>query len=671
MAQQGAPVSSFPRSPDADAGANARDSLPALPGIEIWRTADRCILKSQVLRTIARFAPYRRIRARRSVVQSADATTTALVIDPALLMEGGHNYSALLRVKGDLSKLGVEHTSFASVTADPVVRQLAAPVLPTKGLWWRSHYTHSEFRQHVRAMRDQLSLALNDQKRPPDLLVLSCCDSVQVRAVAEYYAQPSQMPPPHLLLWLLFRPNGFKPMGDLSAAEQIDEYREAFAALRRAIGDNSKITVVCETAELATAYRDIIGLDVGVAPSPNLAGAAGRALRPKREPASKIVTLGHANEAKGYRLLPEAIRHVLDSDGRATFFIHGTLQNSDMADGATLFDVLSRMGPRVLTSNEVLTSSEYLAQLLEADILLLPYDREIYEARGSGLFNEAREIGIPVVATRGCAFAQPAFDEGWGVEIVDHSAAGLAQALLAALKRLPHLSALAAKARAHHHADDIRTILRKVVGDIRADERSVRAGAIKARRWQPFPDTFFTGMSLQNGASVRDEAWVDAFSSVSTQQHASKPAMTLMLGRLVETTSMPYHYSVVLSIDAGETRKLPAGSHLVAEISIEVIAGKVSIVWIDENFEVLDEMERYAPAMEGVQRLVVPVPADQAYGLVFRNFAPTSVPTSFRLLELRAMKLTPNLTERTLRRRQALRQATRSVSEATFSRNQR
>jgi hypothetical protein len=130
-----------------------------------------------------------------------------------------------------------------------------------------------------------------------------------------------------------------------------------------------------------------------------------------------------------------------------------------------------------------------------------------------------------------------------------------------------------------------------------------------------------------------------------------------MLGRLVETTSAPFHYSVVVSIDAGEIRKLPEGSHLVAEISIEVIAGKVSIVWIDENFQVLDDTERYAPAMAGAQRIVVPVPADQAYGLVFRSFASTSVPASFRLLELRAMKWTPNLTERPLRRHQALRQA--------------
>src|SRR5262249_20568117 len=157
-----------------------------------------------------------------------------------------------------------------------------------------------------------------------------------------------------------------------------------------------KITVVCETADLATAYSGMIGLDVGVAPCPSVVAESGIALPQKGEPAPNIVILGHANEAKGYRLLPDAIKHVLASDGRATFFIHGTLQNSDMADGAALFNILSNMGPRVLTSNEVLTSSEYLAELLKADVLLLPYDREIYETRGSGLFNEARQIGIPV-----------------------------------------------------------------------------------------------------------------------------------------------------------------------------------------------------------------------------------------------------------------------------------
>jgi glycosyltransferase involved in cell wall biosynthesis len=644
MDQLKSPVAPFSSNPAPKKDA-VGEGLPASPGIEVWRTCNHASLKRQMLKSITKIASI--LRTRPSIVQSADGATTALIIDPGLLMAGGHAYSALLRVKAELSKLSVEHTCLASMTtADATVRKLATPVLPAKGLWWRSLYTRSEFLKHVKAMREQLSFALNDQTRLPDLLVLPCCDSVQISAVAEYYREPSPIPTPHLVLWLLLRPNLFKPMGDPSAVAQINEYREAFAALRRAIGDDSKITVVCETAALALAYSDITGLAVGVAPCPNVAGAGGKEIRRKKEAASRptprIVTLGHANMAKGYHLLPEAIKHVLDSGSRATFFIHGTLENTDATDGAAILDALSKMGPSVVTNNELLTSSEYQSRLLEADMLLLPYDSEIYETRGSGLFNEAREIGIPVVATRGCVFAQPAFDEGWGIEIAERSGAGIAQAILAALQRLPDLSARAEEAAAKYHPDDVGTILRKVVGRIRPDERSARAAAVSSVKRRVLPDAFFTSVSLQNGASIRDEASVNVTSSVSTQATGQQSAIATMMGRLVDTTPVPYHYSVVFNADARKARNLPIGSHIIAEISIEVIAGMVAAAWLDENGQVLESAQRYPSAMPGPQRLVVPVPVDRGRSLVFRNFASSSVPASFRILELTAMKWSPN-----------------------------
>jgi glycosyltransferase involved in cell wall biosynthesis len=662
---------------DSNEAADADEGLPVEPGIGLWRPSAWSTLSKQMRTSIARLDRFWGRRGRSSLATSVYETTTALVIDPGLHMEGGHNYPALLRLKAELSKLNVEHACLGSMLADKAVRKLAAPVLPARGLWWRSHYTRAEFLKHAKVMSDQLSLALNDQKRPPDLLVLDCCDAVQICAVAEYYGRSVRIPTPHLLIWLLLAPNHFKQMGDPSMAAQIDECREAFAALRTAIGDDRKINVVCETAALATAYKNIIGFDVGIAPCPNLAGADGKELRRKREPTSRIVALGHANEAKGYLLLPEAINHVLGLDNRATFFIHGILQGSDTTDGSSMFDALSRMGPRVIASNDILTPSEYLSHLLEADILLLPYDREIYETRGSGLFNEAREIGIPVVATGGCAFAQPAFDEGWGIEIAERSSAGLAKAILTALDRLPDLVARAEEVAGRYRPDDVGAVLRKVVGDIRLDERSVRAAAVKHRRRakrRPLPKAF-SSVRLQEGASIRDEASLDVTSSVPMQQTGRLSAITLMMGKLVDTTSMPYRYSVVLNIDPREVWSLPASSHVSAEMSIEVTAGKVGVAWADENHEVLDGAERYAPAMPGLQRLVVPVPAKRAYQLVLRNFASGSVPTSFRILGLRAIGQhsvgVARVNKRTLRTTPILgkrRKTTRNLPDTFFTR---
>jgi glycosyltransferase involved in cell wall biosynthesis len=609
-------------------GADHGGSPPVYPGIEIWHPSGRIPLRKEVLAAMAAFRPFPR-SARRHAVRSADEGLAAVVIDPALLMEGGHNYSALLRLKAELSKLDVDHTCLASLTADAAIRKLAAPVLPTKGLWWRSSHSHAEYLAHVAAMRDQLSLALNDQARPPDLLVLHCCDAVQVRAVAEYYGQPSPIPAPHLLIWLLFAPNQFGPADNPVPAEV--EYREAFSALRKAIGDDRKISVVCETPALSGTYSDLTGLDVGVAPCPNLAGTAGTESR-RREgrPIPRIVILGHANEAKGYHLLPEAIERVRGAGGRADFFVHGTFRNADTAGGAAVFDALSRMGPGVATSSEVLTASDYLARLGEADILLLPYDRAIYETRGSGLFNEAREIGIPVVATRGCAFAQAAFDDGWGVEIAERSGAGIAQAILDALGRLPDLSARATQAAAAYHGDDIGTVLRRVVGDVRPDEQTVRATAVKRRTKSALlPRTFFAGVHLDDGTAIRGDG------------PRRNPKLRSLRGKRIDTPPRPYCYAVLMGIDVGKAQRLPAGSCVAAEISVEVIEGKVGVAWIDENHQVLDDAERYAPAMTGIQRLMVPAPADRVRQLVFRNFASDDAVTSFRIVGLRARKWLP------------------------------
>src|SRR5262249_38616829 len=155
---------------------------------------------------------------------------TALIIDPGLFLEQGHNYSALLRLKAELSKLGVACACLASIHADAVVRSEAVPALPTKGLWWRSQNTPVEFSAHAAELAKQLSLAFNHQERQPDLLVLPCCDAVQVQAVALNLQRRKWGLAPHLVMWFLF-------------PERLDECRAAFSTLRKAVGDDRKIAV--------------------------------------------------------------------------------------------------------------------------------------------------------------------------------------------------------------------------------------------------------------------------------------------------------------------------------------------------------------------------------------------------------------------------------------------
>jgi glycosyltransferase involved in cell wall biosynthesis len=137
----------------------------------------------------------------------------------------------------------------------------------------------------------------------------------------------------------------------------------------------------------------------------------------------------------------------------------------------------------------VLAQEEYAAWLARADLVLLPYDRKVYKSRGSGIFTEAQRLGIPVIATAGCAFAQPAFEGGWGVEITDYSSEGVARAALAALGRLDELTARAAIA-AHEASDTLDAILGETADAVRRQAFRGLAGGIKrlvGRSFRPRP----------------------------------------------------------------------------------------------------------------------------------------------------------------------------------------
>ncbi len=128
-----------------------------------------------------------------------------------------------------------------------------------------------------------------------------------------------------------------------------------------------------------------------------------------------------------------------------------------------VFDRLAGMAPRVTVRTDVLSQPDYLSWLRQADLILLPYDPEVYRTRGSGIFAEALRFGVPVVATRGCGFAEAAFEQGWAAEIADYDEAGIARAVLQALGSLDAMTA-----RVPDDTDpDPRTILRAAVDAVR------------------------------------------------------------------------------------------------------------------------------------------------------------------------------------------------------------
>jgi glycosyltransferase involved in cell wall biosynthesis len=398
----------------------------------------------------------------------------ALILDPGLRSAGGHHLNAAVRLSAELAKLEVESACFGSAYAEPAVVE-ATGCLPcfSRSVYGRRYDSPTEFASGAEQMEAEFVAALAPRGIAVDLLLLPCADQMLVQAVARLFRRQRFRQPTQLLLWLLYPPH-FRRPGEPQPVSAVDEEcRTAFGQLIQAIG-KSRLRVFCETAALADYYGNLLSLEVGVMPGANPDRAALICSPDRPTTGTTIVCLGYANRAKGYGLLPQAIAAVLERRRDVRFLIHGVSQGSDAEDQAVLFEQLRVLGARVSIRQDVLSRADYEGWLARADFLLLPYDPEVYRTRGSGIFSEAEQLGIPVIAPAACAFARPAFDGGWGSPIEQYDAEGVASAIAAALD---HRSALTERARAAAGAcrDRLPRLLEEMVAAAAAERRSQRA----------------------------------------------------------------------------------------------------------------------------------------------------------------------------------------------------
>lgn len=401
----------------------------------------------------------------------------ALIVDPAVHSRGGHHHAAVKRLQTELSRQGITAPCLGSAYATPdIVRDLACTPIFERSVYGRDYSESLEL--GVDRTGRELSQAVQQHGSWPDILILPCCDQVLAASVAQLLRRNPLKPAPQILMWLLYGPHHLLAPEDPAAEAFGRECRQAFTALLDAAGDRRRITAYGETEAMAAFYRRLLPIDVGVAPGPGMLVPAQSPTLPTAQGRPNVTMLGFANRSKGYRLLPEAIEKVLLRESTSTFTIHGIVSGSDAEDEAWVFDRLAQLGPRAATRRDVLSEADYLGLLSQADLLLLPYDPEIYRARGSGIVTEAQRLGIPIVAPAQCAFARPAFDEGWGVAFSNYDAGGLAGAIDEALGRLATLKTRAAEAAAATK-DELGSILQATVAAARTRRRHGVTGTMR------------------------------------------------------------------------------------------------------------------------------------------------------------------------------------------------
>ncbi|MET0251966.1 MAG: glycosyltransferase [Novosphingobium sp.] len=194
---------------------------------------------------------------------------------------------------------------------------------------------------------------------------------------------------------------------------------------------SSRAVFATDSDRLADEYRAMSGIAPIVFPSPRIASPA--SLRRDRDPGTGVTfaCLGPARFEKGIDVLQQAMGLYLSDPAAppARFVVQWNMPVADAAGAAYEPDPALAADPRVTFLTQPLASEAYDAVLGESDCMVLPYRRDSYFARISGVAVEAVTAGIPIITTTDTWTANLVATSGAGLAIEDGDAAALAGAM--------------------------------------------------------------------------------------------------------------------------------------------------------------------------------------------------------------------------------------------------
>jgi glycosyltransferase involved in cell wall biosynthesis len=187
------------------------------------------------------------------------------------------------------------------------------------------------------------------------------------------------------------------------AAEAWGGLRGLFERIRRTPGLMSKIRFYADTADLCDQYGQIgEGIRFELLPIPHELGEALDITETRRPGPVRITYLGNARTEKGFHYLPALVSALKSSyldTGKVRFIFQA---NANMSlEEHVISAARRRLGRYAMEHVELLNGplsmDEFQARLLEADIVLLPYQAHFYRRRSSGILVQALVAGRPVV----------------------------------------------------------------------------------------------------------------------------------------------------------------------------------------------------------------------------------------------------------------------------------
>lgn len=299
--------------------------------------------------------------------------------------------------------------------------------------------------------------------RSGDRLLLTVATQCEARALARWLGKrPARRRPWTVALFLSDRWNR---AGADEREQQMEELAAAAAELAELAPEAAhRLILGAVTSGLRAEIGGLLGVEIGLAPIPLLAGRSGaegdalvrRALPPEGVP-PRVAVIGGARPEKGSNRLP-AIFAACRELGPIELVLH--LVNELLP--AESFAELLRLGeaPGVRAVHGALDREAYLALFDDADPVLLPYARIPYRQRASGVLIEAAAAGLPVVVPSGTWLAeQVESGDAAGTIYAGDDPASIAAAVRRCSEALPALSRHSAERarswREHHSVDAV------------------------------------------------------------------------------------------------------------------------------------------------------------------------------------------------------------------------
>lgn len=367
----------------------------------------------------------------------ADRCERLLVVEEALKNRTGHWYEYNKAVVLGSRRAGVETTLLAHRDVDPeLTRELGAkPFFPVT--CWDGGYFHpSPLRRYAGIGKHNASIYRMLNRFIAAEGPFDCAFAPTVTIF-------------HLFAWLWLARRHLH-RGSLkrivlltrnSAAAAVDSngvatFRRSTQILGWVLKRLAAVDGVClctDSTRLADEYRQLAGVEMATFPHPTEIPASARLPKARTDDTVVFACLGPARWEKGTDLVIEAARLLSERDlprpARIQIQPHLPIVTPDGSsfDPADSGFRAPTVELEILGSN--LSSEAYAALLRESDCVVMPYRRQSYYARISGVAVEAMLYGKPVIYTKNTWMSDAIQRFGAGVGFEDESAQSLADAM--------------------------------------------------------------------------------------------------------------------------------------------------------------------------------------------------------------------------------------------------